>query len=168
MPNALTRSPTPRVPGTPWPNRDEQAYGERVRDLGCARIDSSDAWTITLQATVDAAAVTRLEHEMADALTGYDRIVVDLSDVRVLSTPTFVALCCALRRAHRPDARLVIANAAPAARRALQLCELPGVGLHPPTPTALDQLCAGRDHEEFVDVGELISGLHGLPAASPL
>jgi len=129
-------------------------------------IDHSDAWMIALPATVDAAAVTSLEHEMADALTGYDGIVVDLGDVRVLSTPTCVLLCCALRRAHRPHARFVIANAAPAARRALQLCELPGVELHPPSTTSMGRLSSV--HRELVDAGQLLSGLHGLPAASSL
>ncbi|MEJ7786736.1 MAG: STAS domain-containing protein [Solirubrobacteraceae bacterium] len=129
-------------------------------------IDLSDPWMIALPATVDAAAVSSLEYEMADALTGYDGIVVDLGDVRVLSTPTCALLCCALRRAHRPHARIVIANAAPAARRALQACELPGVELHPSSTTSMGQLSSG--HEELVDVGHLLSGLHGLPAASSL
>ena len=126
-------------------------------------IDHSDAWMIALPATVDAAAVTSLEHEMADALTGYDRVVVDLTDVRVLSTPTCALLCCALRRAHRPHARFLVANAAPAARRALQLCELPGVELHPPT-TSIGRPSSG--HEELVDVGQLVNGPYGHPAAS--
>lgn len=169
MPDA----PTPRFqatthPGAPSRSRDEPPFCERAPDLDASSVDTSDAWTITLQGEVDAAAVTRLQHEMTDALTGYDRIVVDLRGVSVLSTPTFALLCCALRRAHRPNARLVVAGAAPAARRALHLCELPGVELHRSTTTPTDQLRAGRDHDELGDVGQRINGLHGLPAARAL
>jgi anti-anti-sigma regulatory factor len=112
----------------PSPSRDEQPVCGYAADL---RAGDPDTWTIALQGQVDADAITRLQDEMTVALTGYDRIVVDLRDVSLLSAPTFARLCCALRRAHHPDATLVIAHAAPAARRAFQLCELPGVELHP-------------------------------------
>lgn len=91
-----------------------------------------DAWTIALQGELDTAAVTRLQHEITDALTCYDRIVVDLRDVSVLSTAAITLLCCTLRRVHRKGARFVIADAGPAAHRTLELCDLPGVQFHPP------------------------------------
>jgi ABC-type transporter Mla MlaB component len=129
MPDALTpRSQPTTVYGVPSPTRDEQPVRGYAADL---RAGDPDTWTIALQGQVDADEITRLLHEMTGALTGYDRIVVDLRDVSLLSAPTFALLCCALRRAHHPDARLVIAHAAPAAHRALELCELPGVELHP-------------------------------------
>ncbi|MDP2710589.1 MAG: STAS domain-containing protein [Solirubrobacteraceae bacterium] len=99
-------------------------------------VGSRDAWMINLDGEVDAAAVARLRHEVVDALTGYDRIVVGLRNVSVLSTSTLALLCGALRQAHRPGATLVVADGAPAANRALELCALPGVELRPLTASA--------------------------------
>lgn len=90
---------------------------------------ASDTWLIALQGAIDADAVTRLQCLLGDALTGYDRIVIDLRDVSVLATPTLARLCCALRHAHRPGATFVIAGAPPAVEHVLRTCEVPGVEL---------------------------------------
>lgn len=111
--------------------RDGQP-AHRPAGFGAERVEYRDAWVIALEGEIDAAAVRCLQHEVSGALTGYDRIVIDLHGVSVLSAPTLALLCGALRDAHRPGARLELAGAAPAARRSLQLCALPGIELLPP------------------------------------
>lgn len=137
MPQApIPRSTPPTTAGVP-PSRvaDAKSFGQGASGVTAASAHHWDAWMITLEGEIDAAAVTGLQQQVTDALTGYDRVVVDLHGVSVLGTSALALLCCALRRAHRPGATIVVAGAAPAARRALGLCDLPGVELHP-RPTA--------------------------------
>lgn len=94
-------------------------------------VSTCDAWLIFAAGEIDIDAVSRLQREVIDALTGYDRIIIDVHDVSVLGTASLAWLCCALRQAHRPRASIVICGAPPTVRYALEACELPGVGLHP-------------------------------------
>lgn len=109
-----------------WADRATQ---HTLPDQGVVQRDGRDPWMIVLQGVVDAEAVTRLQRQVNDALTGYDCVVIDLRDVSLLGTPTLAMLCCALRRLHRPGVTFVVSGAAPPAQHALKLCQLPGVEL---------------------------------------
>lgn len=122
MPDAQTHAAQTAVPGPP--------PGDRSVHSG-----NRDAWVIALQGVIDADAVSRLQRQVSDALTGYDRVVIDLRDVSVLGTPALALLCGALRRTHRPHTTIVIAGASPPARHALAVCEIPGVELAAATPS---------------------------------
>ena len=127
MPDPQTHPPPEMVPGPPLPRGGDDKQ-PAVPHHGSERPDRG-AWTIAPQGVIDMEGVSRLQRQVSDALTGYDRVVIDLHDVSVLGTPALALLCCALRRTHRPGATLVIAGATRPAHDALAVCELPGVQL---------------------------------------
>lgn len=127
MPDPQTDLP-PAMLAVPPPSRGGSATQPATLDEDAAR-RGCDARTIALQGVIDTDGVVRLQQQVSDALTGYDRVVLDLRDVSVLSTSALALLCCALRRAHRPGATLVITGVTQPAEDALAFCELPGVEL---------------------------------------
>lgn len=87
---------------------------------------------ISMQGEITPDSVTAAQRLIADALgAGSPRIVVDLSTVSVMGTHTLAMFCEVLRRLQQRDATLVIVPASAPMLRAIELCLLDGVELHP-------------------------------------